>query len=76
MDEEDYPELLKRTHHETDALFDERVDRWAARRNAIAEELALDPSLIATRSQIESIATNEDKGLAALMNWQRNLLTR
>ena len=76
MDEEDYPELLKRTHHETDALFDERVDRWSARRNAIAEELALEPSLIATRSQIESIATNEDKGLAALMNWQRNLLTR
>ena len=76
LDEEDYPQLLKRTHHETDAFFDERVERWAARRNAIAEKLALEPSLIATRSQIESIATNEDKGLCQLMNWQRNLLTR
>jgi hypothetical protein len=42
----------------------------------LAEQLALDPSLIATRSQIEAIASNEDKGLAQLMNWQRNLLTR
>ena len=76
MDEEDYPELIKRVHHETDPLFDSRVERWLARRNVIAEELALDSSLIATRSQIESIANHEEKGLAALMNWQRNLLTR
>ena len=76
MDEEEYPSVLKRTHHETDAHFDARVDRWAARRNVLAEQLALDPSLIATRSQIEAIASNEDKGLAQLMNWQRNLLTR
>ena len=76
MDEEEYPHLLKRVHHESDAHFDTRVERWAGRRNAVAEELALEPSLIATRSQIEAIATNEEKGLAALMNWQRNLLTR
>lgn len=76
LDEEDYPKILKRTHHETDAHFDDRVDFWAARRNDIAAELALDPSLIVTRSQIEAIAANEDKGLAQLMNWQRNLLTR
>lgn len=76
MDEEEYPEIIKRTHHESDAHFDSRVDHWSARRNAIAEELALEPSLIATRSQIESIAAHEEKGLASLMNWQRNLLTR
>ena len=75
MDEEEYPKLIKRTHHESDAHFDSRVDKWAARRNAIAESLALEPSLIATRSQIESIAAHEDKGLAQLMNWQRELLT-
>ena len=76
MDEEDYPHLIKRVHHESDAYFDTRVERWASRRNAMAEELALEASLIATRNQIEAIATNEEKGLAALMNWQRNLLTR
>ncbi len=76
MDEEEYPNLLKRVHHETDANFDIRVEKWSARRNAIAEGLALEPCLIATRSQIESIAANEDKGLSALMNWQRELLTR
>ena len=76
LDEEEYPQLLKRTHHETDAHFDSRVERWSARRNSVAAELALEPSLIATRSQIESIANNEDKGLGALMNWQRELLTR
>ena len=76
LDEEDYPSLLKRVHHETDIHFDVRMEHWSARRNAIAEELALEPCLIATRSQIESIATNEEKGLAALMNWQRNLLIR
>jgi len=75
MDEEEYPNLIKRTHHESDAHFDSRVEKWAARRNAIAESLALEPSLIATRSQIESIAAHEDKGLAQLMSWQRELLT-
>lgn len=76
MDEDEYPQLLKRVHHESDAHFDARVERWASVRNAVAEELALEPSLIATRSQIEAIATHEDKGLGALMSWQRNLLTR
>lgn len=76
LDEEEYPPVLKRTHHETDAHFDSRVDKWAARRNAQAELLALDPSLIATRSQLEAIAAHEDKGLAHLMSWQRELLTK
>ena len=76
LDEEDYPQMLKRVHHESDAHFDSRVERWSARRNALADTLALDPSLIATRNQIEAIAAHEDKGLAALMSWQRDLLTR
>ncbi len=75
LDEEDYPELLRRVHHESDAHFDARVEHWSARRNAVAEELALEPTLIATRSQIEAIATNEEKGLAALMSWQRKLIS-
>ncbi|MBR6576913.1 MAG: hypothetical protein IKK73_07260 [Akkermansia sp.] len=76
LDEEDYPELLRRVHHESDAHFDARVEHWSACRNAVAEELALEPSLIATRSQIEAIATNEEKGLAALMSWQRMLILK
>ncbi len=76
LDEEDYPERPHREHQEQDAHFDERLDQWSARRNALAEELDLDPSLIASRAQLEAIAADEQRGLEQLMNWQRDLLTR
>lgn len=42
-------------------------------RNRIAEELAIDPTLIATRSQVAQLA-RDPEDLEGLMGWQRELL--
>ncbi len=76
MDEEDYPKRAARAKRSVDEQFDERYDQWAAKRNAVAEELGIEASFIASRTVLESIAANEEQGLAQLMNWQRELLTK
>lgn len=74
MDEEDYPIQPPRERHEQDPHFDSRLAHWSAIRDALAQELNLENSLIASRSQLESIANHEATGLARLMPWQRELL--
>lgn len=74
MDEEDYPIQPPRERHEQDPHFDSRLTHWSAIRDALAQELNLENSLIASRSQLESIANHEATGLARLMPWQRELL--
>lgn len=74
MDEEEYPKHPKTKRRYQDPHFDERMDHWAARRDSLAEELQIDPSIIASRVQLEAIALKEEEGLAQLMNWQRELL--
>ncbi len=74
LDEEDYPQPPKRTRHETDPEFEARLEHWQKRRNTIAETLDLEPCIIATRSQLESIANDCEHGLSKLMLWQRRLL--
>lgn len=74
LDEEEYPEQPQRQHRDVDPNVDAMLERWLARRNAVAETLDLEPTIIATRYQLETIATNLEKGLAQLMPWQRSLL--
>lgn len=57
-----------------DRDFDNRVDAIIAKRNKIGADLDLDPSLLASRSVIETIAANEGLPEDLLMNWQRELL--
>lgn len=74
LDEEEYPILPKPVRHHHPPYFERRLEAWLARRDALAADLQIEPSLIASRGQIEAIAIHEDEGLAQLMNWQRNLL--
>lgn len=76
LDEHDYPCIPKRVRHEQDPHFEMHMAHWSAKRDTIAEQLDIEPSLIASRIQLETISNHEDAGLAALMNWQRDLLTR
>ena len=76
LDEEEYPLLPRRTRSpQTPQHFEKNVESWLARRDALASELHLNAALIASRAQIEAIATHEEKGLEGLMHWQRELLT-
>ncbi len=74
LDEEDYPQKPRHERQEIAPEFDSLLEHWTARRNALAEELDMETSLIASRQQLETIATDEAAGLAQLMNWQRELL--
>lgn len=76
LDEDEYPRQPKRERHETDPQFDAKLEHWSSIRNAVAEDLNLEQSIIASRAQLESIANNEEHGFAKLMQWQRNLLLR
>lgn len=74
LDEEEYPLLPKKQRHESDPDFEATFDKWSAKRNAVAEALDLEPSLIASRYQLEAIAAHPEKGLNHLMRWQQELL--
>lgn len=74
MDEEEYPRIPKHERHEPDPHFDTRLEHWQTKRNELAAELDIDNALIASRAQLEAIATDEASGLTKLMQWQRFLL--
>ena len=53
------------------------LDRFAAlenRRNRAADDLVIDPTLIASRATLLALARDWDKHAPELMNWQRQLL--
>lgn len=74
LDEEEYPRLPQTVRHHHPPHFERKLEFWLARRDAVANELQIEPCIIAPRGQIEAIAANEDEGLAQLMHWQRELL--
>ena len=74
LDEEEYPLQPKQVRHHHPPHFDRKLELWLARRDAVAADLQIEPTLIASRGQMESIAAHEDEGLAQLMRWQQELL--
>lgn len=74
LDEEEYPAIVKTAQQRHPLHFESKVERWNARRDALAAKLQIEPCVLASRSQIEAIAHNEAEGLSQLMSWQRNLL--
>lgn len=77
LDEEEYPMLPRRGNSPSfHPHFEEHLEMWTHRRDTLALSLGMDASLIASRAQLEVLAADEQAGLAALMNWQRRLLTQ
>ncbi len=52
----------------------QRLAWFKKRRDAIAEELALDPSLVASKAALDRVARDPERGAETLMQWQRELL--
>lgn len=75
LDEEEYPRRLEPVRHYHPPHFEQKLEAWMARRDAVAASLGVEPSIIAPRSQMEAIAAHEEEGLSQLMCWQRELLT-
>ena len=47
---------------------------FKARRDKVAEKLAIEPTLIASKAVMESLAENPEAGFDSLLPWQRNFL--
>jgi ribonuclease D len=70
----DYPEILRPKFHRPSESEFRRFREIEKRRDAHAHQLAIDPTLIASKAVIGDLARDWDKHAAELMNWQRELL--
>jgi ribonuclease D len=73
-DPDTWPEKPKAFRRRRDGEFDARVAKMISTRDAVAETLDIDASLIAARAVIEAIADGESDPQTALLNWQRECL--
>lgn len=71
----EWPEKPRGLRRKRDPEFDARVAALVSLRDAKGEELDIDPSLIAPRSVIESIADGETSPEESLLKWQRECLS-
>lgn len=74
LDEEEYPSVPTPVRHHHPPHFEQHLEAWISRRDALAADLRIESSVIASRSQLEAIAAHEEEGLQQLMSWQRELL--
>lgn len=71
---EDWPERPRSRRRKRDPLFEKRLDALVKQRNASAEAHDLDPSLIAPRMALETLAAEEAAPEDLLLAWQRSCL--
>ena len=70
----EHPDYLQtRSHRQTEAER-RRFTELEQRRNTRAAELEIDPTLIASRATLLSLASRWEQAAAELMSWQRELL--
>jgi ribonuclease D len=74
LPEEDWPVLRRRSGTRPTAQMVRRADELKHRRNQAAGKLKLEPTVLAPRSALEAIASDEASAQTVLMPWQRELL--
>ena len=70
------PKMLERTNHRPTEAERKRFMDLQKRRDAQAQALGIDPTLIASRGTLSDLARSWEKYSPELMNWQRELLTK
>ena len=70
-----WPHHLRRHGHRLTPGDKRRLEELRQRRDAHAQALGLDPSLIASRATLTALAVDWEKNQPQLLNWQRALLT-
>jgi ribonuclease D len=71
---EKYPRMIERTNHRPSETERRRFLELEKHRDARAGELAIDPTLIASRATLSDLARDWNENASQLMNWQRELL--
>lgn len=74
LSEEDWPKRPVRARRKKDPTFVARLDEVMKHRNVIAEELKIDPSVIASRPVLEQIVGKNVEPAEILLSWQQGLL--
>jgi ribonuclease D len=69
-----YPRMIERTNHRPSETERRRFLELEKIRDARAEELAIDPTLIASRATLSDLARDWNEHALDLMKWQRDLL--
>ena len=70
----DYPQIPRHTSRRPSDAEHRRTLELQKRRDAQAQALGIDPTLIASRATLLALAQNGDQQTGGLMNWQRELL--
>jgi ribonuclease D len=72
--ESDWPQRAKSVRVRSSPEQEQRLDRLRAKRDAVSNELGLDPAIIASRGILEAISREPESAPRVLMDWQRELL--
>jgi ribonuclease D len=70
----DYPAVRESTTHRLTRAEQTRTGELRQRRDQIAKELGIDPTLIASRATLIALVQDKQIEPAELMGWQRQLL--
>jgi len=72
--ESEWPQKIRGERHRYDETFEERLKVKLDKRNVIAGQLGLDPSIIASRAVVEQITRGGAQAEEILLPWQAELL--
>ena len=74
LPESEWPKRIRRVGVRPTQDAERAAENLRRRRDVVAEELGLDPSFIAPKATMESIAADESRSSTLLVPWQRDLL--
>ena len=74
LQESEWPQRIKGKRSRRPKDFDAKLDAMMGKRTQVAEGLEIDPSLIAPRAALETLAGGLGEASDLLLNWQRDLL--
>ena len=70
----EWPKLLRRARQKAIPDYEDRFRLFRDRRDKSAAEYALDPTLIAPKATLESLARQDPEAIESLLPWQRSAL--
>ncbi|MEP6604408.1 MAG: hypothetical protein ABJB69_10720, partial [Spartobacteria bacterium] len=74
MEQSDWPVMRRRSGTRPTSQMVRRADELKQRRDRAATDLKIEPSVLAPRTALEAIASEDDRAATALVPWQRELL--
>ena len=74
LSESDYPKIIRKPRLRTTQDQEAKFKELRKKRDAVAQELSLDPTLIAPKATLEQLSRDDAQAHESLMPWQRDCL--